>query len=329
MNSKSLDSFLDMGVNVVRIPKGGGKFRSIYIPHNLRQKLLKRIAKEAVDAILKLDCDHVHGFMPLRSPVTNALAHVGFEYSLSMDLQDFFDSVTIAMIDGVSRRYGIGWSFVSVQRMTHEGSLRQGFCSSPAVANLAAMEMDRKIMEVMKGLGSRAVYTRYADDMVVSSDDPSMIGSMAVAIDAIARSESFAVNPRKTSIQMAKAGRRMICGVAVDRDGIYCPRAIRRRLRSARHKVSVGSQRHVGQMVGLQEWSRLKAPYLGKAGREHASALHHALVREKYEQAMAIGFKADCLLGEELAGRVRSRVVSSLNNQLENQRGKEEVVSEG
>ena len=40
----------------------------------------------------------IHGFMPGRSPVTNAMQHIGYEHTLSMDMADFFDTVTPEMV---------------------------------------------------------------------------------------------------------------------------------------------------------------------------------------------------------------------------------------
>jgi hypothetical protein len=77
--------------------------------------------------------------------------------------------------------------------------LPQGAPTSPALANLAAHALDRRLL----GLG--ATYSRYADDLTFSGSH--RIRGLLPAIAAIARDEGFRVNPRKTRL-MSSGGRR-------------------------------------------------------------------------------------------------------------------------
>jgi len=78
-------------MKIVNIPKGNGKFRTIYVPNKQEKAHLRSLVWKIADRAEKACPKEVpHGFMRKRSPVTNAQAHVGHEFTLTMDLRDFF-----------------------------------------------------------------------------------------------------------------------------------------------------------------------------------------------------------------------------------------------
>jgi hypothetical protein len=87
----------------VKIPKGGGRFRTIYVPSREERDLMRRFALPGIVKLLshKQVAGVIHGFTRGRSPVTNALQHRDFQFTLSMDLKDFFDTVTPEMVPEV------------------------------------------------------------------------------------------------------------------------------------------------------------------------------------------------------------------------------------
>ena len=105
-------------------------------------------------------------------------------------------------------------------------------------------------------------YTRYADDLTISFHrDPSefrfefLKGKTAMheAVQAVLGTD-FQLNRRKTHMMHASGGRRVITGVAVGNTEIYPTRAVRRKLRAARHQNNTASAQ------GLAEWCKLRAP---------------------------------------------------------------------
>ena len=79
------------------VPKGGRK-RWVFSPPK-REKCLLRMNLPRLHQWQEAICDPevVHGFYRGRSAVTNAMQHVGHQYTLSMDLENFFSSVTSEM----------------------------------------------------------------------------------------------------------------------------------------------------------------------------------------------------------------------------------------
>lgn len=248
-------------MNIIRIPKRNGEYRTIYVPNaDERRVLNERLPqiKDAAEAINYASGGFQHGFQPARSPVTNALQHINFDYTLTMDLKDFFDSVTPNMVP----------ENIRFPECFPDGAARQGLPTSPALANIAACRMDREIFSrysmsvdeqvervIMLDFDSYApvTYTRYADDLTFSSNSLQRLEWLRDIIPAIARRHGFEVKTSKTRIQWAGAGRRMITGIAVD-SKLHPMRSTKRRLRAARH------QRHTAEARGLAEWMELRPP---------------------------------------------------------------------
>lgn len=234
-----------MSVHEILIPKGNGQFRRICIPDaRTKRRMREALPGLLADTAALLANEHVQGFMPGRSPVTNALLHVGFEYSLCMDLKDFFDSVTFGHLGHAP----------ALGPYLHNNRAAQGLPTSPLLANYGARGFDKLVLAVVEQRGG--VYTRYADDITYSCDSLDAIHAAHATVAEAAAACKFTVNGSKTHIQCATAGRRIITGVAVDRDGIYPTRATLRKLRAARHNG------HTAAARGLAEWAALKPPNL-------------------------------------------------------------------
>lgn len=250
-------------MHIVKIPKGNGRFRTIYVPNPEEKRRLSALVAPLNGRALHHDTHRVmHGFMPGRSPVTNALQHRGYAYSLSFDLENFFDHVTPAHVDAV-----LGFPFSTHDRYHIcfvRSRARQGLPTSPALANIAASPMVKEIMSLrqMGRFGWTFVFTTYADDLTFSFDRFATSLWLKRTVPEIVRQHGFKINPEKTRLQSAVAGRRMITGVAVDNTTVLrVPRHIKRKIRAARHKFfKTRSPAVRGQLRGLNEWARLKLP---------------------------------------------------------------------
>lgn len=232
-------------MRVLKISKRDGTYRTVVAPDPAeKSKLRSYIHYLQVIADSVCPPDVVHGFWPGRSPVTNASYHVGFKYTVNFDLRNFFDTVTISMMGNLLPEYVIHDCFV-------DGIARQGLPTSPVIANIAAAKMDHDFHNFM--LGRLIVYTRYADDLTFSMNDPAQIDEVKAFVAVTVVKHGFELNEKKTCVQCAKAGRRMVTGVAVDNE-IHATRASKRRLRAARHRKNKMAA------TGLAEWCKLKFP---------------------------------------------------------------------
>lgn len=229
----------------VKIPKGNGKFRTIYIPTKKHRKRLRRQLPTLYDkADNILNHEVVHGFMPGKSIITHAQRHVGKAFTLEFDLKDFFDWCDYAKLKNKLTEK-------QCRDLLFDGAARQGLPTSPILANIAAIELDNNILSYI-GEMTGVVYTRYADNLAFSFDNESYIAQLGADIPNIVAKCQFKINKSKTKLQFAKSGRRMITGIAVGDTDIHVPRRIKRKLRAALHQGNEASAK------GLQEFSKLK-----------------------------------------------------------------------
>lgn len=277
-------------MRIIKIKKKSGGFRKVYVQDQKRATVAKALAKRLTDQCVKLgEPGVIRGFMPGESPVTNAQAHASATHILQMDFKDFFDHCTgnriyLGLIDCmVPKDWITGSTLASAQRDADiavvDGAARQGLSSSPAAANIAAIPIDREIIAM---LPSGVTYTRYADDLTFSSNNPELLKPLRKQVAAIAAVHGQEINPSKTRMQAACAGRMVVTGVAVSGGRLYPTKSIRRRLRAARHNaerltrsmsalIDAGkpdaaallwrlNRKQLARLRGLEEWAKLKPP---------------------------------------------------------------------
>ncbi len=234
--------------NIFRIPKGNGKFRKIYEPLGEYKKTLIKVNKKISNIVLINDYFQInHAFIKQRNCITNAKKHIKFDYTYSMDLTDFFDTVTPDMVSEYLKDEYLELCFV-------DGFLRQGLPSSPSIANLSLLNADKDINSRLRELNYNISYTRYADDLTVSFNDISLLPAIKTILINNIESKGFVFNESKTKLQKGSNGRRIITGVGVDRSGVYPTRKIIKKIRAAKHQKNVDSLR------GLEEWAKCKIP---------------------------------------------------------------------
>jgi RNA-directed DNA polymerase len=163
--------------------------------------------------------------------------------------------------------------FLSNARL-RDAHLPQGAPTSPALSNLAAWRLDRRLAALAAGFGARM--TRYADDLAFSGDE------------AIALEEGFRVNHRKTRV-MRQGRRQTLCGVVVN-DTTNLPRRERDRLRATLFNVArsgLESQNRDGHpdflrhLEGRVAWAAALNPGAGKRLR---AQLEGSRVREEVDR---------------------------------------------
>jgi hypothetical protein len=280
-------------VRIAKIPKGGGKLRTIYCPNSKEKRQYRALLPKLHELHAKLVEQHgtrgvAHAFVPNRNPVTCALPHCGFKVTVSCDLSNWFDSVTMKnLLDA-----GFPPELAEAVTLPDEQGvrrLRQGLPTSPVAANIAAVTMDADILWYLSNIRRNSqdichtnfdfTYTRYADDINVSftvdfDDDGIRVLVQAIVkmVAMYAAMRGWTVAEHKTRVQRAEAGRRIIVGIAVD-DYIHATRKTRRKLRAARHRAALckgHKKRNKAAMSasGLAEWAACKLPRLCRGTRQ-------------------------------------------------------------
>lgn len=235
----------------IKIPKRGGGFRVVYAPGKTMRARLAQVRPwlEAAQSALCLPC--VHGFIPGRSPVTAASCHVGYAYTLTVDIQSWYDSCTEAQVAAALMVWQAACAVAGVPPACTGGQLpfdpakiahgvcvggapRQGLPTSPMAANICGAALDAA---VLAELPAGCVYTRYADDLTISGNDKDVLMRLRdEVLPRLVAAHGWALNAKKSRIQCARYGRRVVCGVAVDDHGVWAPRRYRRKLRAQQHR---------------------------------------------------------------------------------------------
>lgn len=262
---------------IKRPKKQKNEFRTIYCPNSSEKNKLRDLLPELETSFLAQEKKIlgntkniiVHGFVPQRSIVTNAQCHIGFDYTINFDLEDFFDTVKLQMVKDLVTQDVLNKCFIDL-------APRQGLPTSPLVANIAALKLDRAILRFFNKRNLDIVYTRYADDLSFSytqeenekfsreNDQKSLHEFLISNIPNIISKNGFRSNKRKIHFQSSKFGRRNITGVKVD-DKVYISRDLKRRIRAAKH------QKNETSLAGMLEFSKLKTPNQSKKKQKNFS----------------------------------------------------------
>ena len=158
------------GYHTVSIPKRRGGVRRISQPHPRLKRVQRAILPHLASMYRPRSC--VHGFVQGRSIATNAAAHVRMRWVLNLDLRDFFPSVHFGRVRGMLSKspYQLDQSVATVlaQLCTDEDALPQGAPTSPILSNMVCGRLDSELTRLAKRFS--CAYTRYADDITLSTD---------------------------------------------------------------------------------------------------------------------------------------------------------------
>jgi RNA-directed DNA polymerase len=249
------------------IAKRSGGVRKLSAPH----VRLAAVQRWIFDSILRAALVHeaAHGFVPGRSIITNAQVHVGQNILVNADLENFFPSIHWTRIRKVFHCLGYSPAVATILALlctecprrdvsyggriyhvaTGPRGLPQGACTSPALSNLVAMRLDRRMTGLAAKFGIN--YTRYADDITISGGDElsRRLGYVMARLRHITGDEGFTINEKKTRVRRRQQAQ-VVTGLVVN-DKVSVSRNELRRLRSILHHAAKD---------GLESQNRLHHP---------------------------------------------------------------------
>jgi RNA-directed DNA polymerase len=246
--------------------KADGTFRTLNEPTGPLMLLQQKIKNHILDAIGLLDC--VHGGVRCRSVMTNALPHVRKGIVFTLDIKDFFPSVSSSTVRAIFRALAFGEVAAALltRLVVWEGQLPQGAPTSTGIANLAMTRVDIRLRSLARQQGFD--YTRFIDDLALSGSRR-LLGFRQLIL-RIVETEGFRVNPNKIRT-MHSGMRQEVTGVVVNCK-LNLSREQRDRIRqsvirfaSTPKRLQTNEDRVRGQLSWL---SSVNAP-LGKKLRAH------------------------------------------------------------
>lgn len=222
------------------IPKRSGGVREISAPQKMLKSMLTYV--NVILQALYEPSPAAMGFVPGRSVVENAKAHVRMNYVLNLDLSNFFPSIPQARVWGALQSKAIGFNrevanalaaLCCTEMSFYEGKpvlmaenlpegvetekrcvLPQGSPASPILTNIVCINLDRRL----SGLARRFKlnYTRYADDITFSSmhNVYQENGEFMTELRRIIADQQFSINEAKTRLQK-RGSRQEVTGLVV------------------------------------------------------------------------------------------------------------------
>ena len=233
--------------------------------------------------------DNVCGFIAGKSYLDHAKAHMQAKTIISIDIKRFYDSIklknilnsqlfrgafsTSASLHNVSDENPViegmitlcsAIMFSMANYMTHNGVVPTGAHYSPSFSNFIFARIDSQIINTIKSVNPNIVYTRYADDIAISTPILSIEGNYVIdmnlirQIEAVVNGHTFYLKYEKTKI-MGPKEKKIIAGVIIDQSDMNTP------------KLSIGSARKLelkNQMAG-RKMSELSASEKGTLNWVH------------------------------------------------------------
>ena len=243
--------------------KRDGTVRVLEAPKPRLREMQRRLLRHIVAPIAVHPS--AHGCVPGRSVRTALTPHAGHGTIVRCDLVAFFPTIGAGRIWGILRLAGfpeavahtvtgltttvlareqwraIDSPTVADARARHRElgrwlatpHLPQGAPTSPALANLVAFHLDRRLAGLAAALGLS--YTRYVDDLVFSGPDVRAT-KLLRSIEAIVADEGFAI-ARHKSVVLSPSTRQQLLGAVVN-SKTSVPRPQRDRLRAVLHNCA-------------------------------------------------------------------------------------------
>lgn len=240
----------------VSIPKRSGRGRRVLHTPCAALKNVQSVLLEVFLNDLPAP-DYLGAYVPGRSIMHTVNQHVGKKFLISVDITDFFPSITRHAVEAwfkdlgydaeVANLFG-GLTTVPVERRVKKRGrapykyvLPQGAPTSPALANHVIREsFDEVFVKWLRGRYPSGTYTRYSDNIEISFERElahADVEAVLTKLDGVLRANNLRRHPRKTKVRGPRNQRPMrVLGVSVQ-EHANVPKRKYRYLRGLVHKV--------------------------------------------------------------------------------------------
>ena len=208
-------------------------------------EILKRIQEHILHNVLykMAPTKFAHGFIHGRSIVSCAKEHTGKKFVLKLDLKNFFPSISRDMVYGAMfselTPENVKIIIPAIELCLMDGRLPQGAPTSPAISNIVCKPLDMVLYGIAERFG--LTYTRYADDLIFSSNDDTIYKVIPIIKSTIVKF-GLVVNEKKVKV-LKKHQRQTVTGLVVNAEGKTSVRRKKRmNLRAFMHQILIGKK---------------------------------------------------------------------------------------
>ena len=192
-------------------------------------KLVQCWISDYINTEFDIDLPYATAYEKGSSVCHNAKLHANSSHFLLLDICHFFESCTQKMVRNLFSG-GVYQSTNAASRLRltaddvdllvalscYRGSLATGSPCSPFIANRIMASFDH---EIAAGLGEKFVYSRYSDDICISSTEWINSAEISTFVGSRLRQKSFDLNSDKTRC-FGRGHLRKITGIYLDCDGV-------------------------------------------------------------------------------------------------------------
>ena len=213
-----------------KIKKKNGQYREINSPKfelKIIQKwiLINILEKQPLPDFVMAFRKHKNGLKE------GALLHKDNSYLLKMDLSDFYPSISFSMVKNMFLKIGFSEfeSKVFTHFCTYNNKLPQGGVTSPYISNLIFNFFDIKIKKYADE--RNIIYTRYADDLIFSSNSKEdLIKIKNFVYILINKYSRFRINKEKTKF-FKPSQHKKVTGITINNELIKVNKKLKQDVR--------------------------------------------------------------------------------------------------
>lgn len=259
-----------------KIPKKTHGYRTITAPDDLLKEHMKIISSILQTGFKVLTHDSAWAYTKGRDVVGAMQEHQRNEsrWFLKLDLKSFFDSCSPAFIrEQLLKLYPFAiYNSDEVDVVTplseyacYNGGLPQGTPLSPIITNLIMVPIDYEINKALYNLTSdkkiykqRYIYTRYADDIIISAKHNFEYDIIIECIENILKSTPLKINKEKTRYG-SSSGRNWNLGIMFNKDNeLTIGYREKQKLKAAIHSFIINTREFTltdtRQLLGRLNW---------------------------------------------------------------------------
>ncbi|MFM4670710.1 reverse transcriptase family protein [Aeromonas media] len=284
---------LELEVELINI-----KDRVIVRQSDKLKKYLRFVDRTILRSLAK-DDEVVHSFIKEKSTLTAVQAHVESKYYFLADIKEFYQSIKRKDVVNILERnkaeipiedianYIDYLSYVT----TYKDTLPIGLSTSPQLSNAFLFDFDREVKAYC--IEHSLIYTRYADDIIISGDNMDIIAILSDRIQGMLQlygSSCFSLKESKTRITWKGNKVKILglvilpnCRITIDKKYkkiiealLYFYSSDKSEYQSLLSKVMHGDEK---SLFGLLHYANSIDPlYINKLQRKYGALSLHALM---------------------------------------------------
>lgn len=206
------------------VPKANGQVRSIEAPE-MELKKLQRQLNAYLQAVYYLhQSDAAYGFIitvignkNVKNICTNAEKHLGCDYLLNADFDDFFHQIKTDDVAQIFRENPFQFdkytAYTLAKICTYKGRLPMGAPTSPVLSNFYTLPLDKEISIWAKW--HAVTYTRFVDDLSFSTKNTPLTNEHYTEIKNISQKYHLKFGEDKTRF-FSPSDTKIVTGLALN-----------------------------------------------------------------------------------------------------------------